>query len=462
MFVVLAGGESAARLLAFLTTAVLARRLGAASFGLLSIAIAVRLYLNTVVEGGIDSVGMREASVNPAFAATVAPALLVIRIAVAIAVAVIGGIAALTILPEPEGALIAAYGLALLPFALNLRWLVVGLGNAIAPAGARLAGEALILGAVLLFLREPGDVATMPLVQFLGEAAAALVLAGVARRVIGPLPRAAWAIARPYLHESRQLVLHAWLGLVIFNADLLLVRLFRTPAETGQYAVAYTIIGFLVNLGVVYYQSLLPALSNQLGLVAGGRGRYAHALEQVLLAAVPLAVGGVVIAGPLIQAIFGDGYVASAAPFAILVVSIPASWLRNVAQAGQVASRRSDALVKTSAVAAALNLGLNLWLIPIYGLPGAATATLCTEVIRTLIALGWSRTLGLPFPSLRFWWRPVLASGVMYAGIRAVGANLPVPAVILTGGVLYLLALAPIGGLRRLVRGDPAAPPAPD
>lgn len=461
MFVVLAGGESAARLLAFLTTAVLARRLGAASFGLLSVAMAVRLYLNTVVEGGVDSVGMREASVHPTFAATVAPALLVIRLVVAIGVALVGGLAALAFLPEPEGALIAAYGLSLLPFALNVRWLVVGLGNAIAPAVARLTGEALILGAVLLFLREPGDVAGMPLIQFAGEAAAALVLAGFVRRLIGPLPRTAWSIARPYFRESRQLVVHAWLGLVIFNADLLLVRLFRTPTETGQYAAAYTIIGFLVNLGVVYYQSLLPALSHQLGLADSGRGRYAHALEQVLLAAIPLAVGGAVIAGPLMRGIFGDGYIPSAAPFAILVASIPASWLRNVAQAGQVASRRSDALVKTSAVAAALNLGLNLWLIPRYGLTGAATATLGTEVIRTVIALGWSRALGLPFPSLRLWWRPVLAAGVMYGGIKALG-GLPVAAVIVAGGLIYLLALAPIGGLRRLVRGDPAAPLAPN
>lgn len=449
-FVVLAGGETGARLLTFATTVILTRRLGPTAFGLLSVATAVRLYLVCMVDGGIDSIGMREAAIQPSFAHRVAPALLVVRTTVAIVLALLVAIAGIAILPQPDGALLAACTLTLFPLALNVRWLLLGLGRTLPPALARLTGEALVFITVFVVLHDPGDVGLVPAAQVLGEGVAALLLAGVAARSLGPLPvRAAWKIARPILHESRPLVFHALLGLIIFNADVILLRAFRAPADAGYYAAAYLVIGFLINLGTVFYQSLLLGITRGEQRATGGHDRYAHALGQVLLAGIPVAVGGVLLAAPLMQAIFGSAYHAASLPFAILMVSVPASWLRNVAQAGQVANRRSDALLKTSLVAAGTNLGLNLWFIPRYGPVGAASVTLVTEVLRTSIALGWSRSIGLPGLTRRLWVRPLVGAGLMAAGLLAL-PTFPVWATVPAGIGLYALVVLPAGGLRRL------------
>lgn len=451
-FSVLALGEALARLVAFAATVLIARRLGAAAFGIISVAAAVRLYLVCMVEGGIDSIGLREAAAQSGFAQRIAPALVVIRVGVAALLVLLVAAIGFLFLPQPDGVLIALYSLTLLPLAANLRWLHLGLSSSVGPALTRLASESLMLLVVALALHEPSDLVRVPLAQFLGDATGALLLALLVGRVIGPLPiGSAWRTARPVLAESWPLVLHALLGLVMFNADLLMLRLFRGPAEVGQYAAAYTIIGFLVYLGVVYYQSLLPALSRDRQDSAAGVRTYALSLQQVLLAGAPVAVGGVLVSGGLIPFVFGGGYREAALPFALLAASLPASWLRNVAQAGQVAQRRSELLLRTSVVAVSVNLALNLLLIPRYGPVGAATATLATETIRTIIALSYSRGLGYPLPSVRMGWRPLL--GVILMALGLLGFRpLPVWVAIPFGVILYGAVVLPAGG-HRILRG---------
>lgn len=448
-FSVLALGEAVARLVAFTATVLIARRLGAAAFGIISVAAAVRLYLVSVVEGGIDSIGMREAAARSSFATEIAPALVVVRVGVAAGLVLLAAGAG-WLLPQPDGVLIALYSLTLLPLAANLRWLHLGHGSSVGPALTRLASESLMLLVVVLALHEPSDLVRVPLAQFLGDATGAVLLALLVGKALGRLPiRSAWRTARPVLAESWPLVLHALLGLVMFNADLLMLRLFRGAAEVGQYAAAYTIIGFLVYLGVVYYQSLLPVLSRET-LDPGARARtYTLSLRQVLLVGTPVAVGGALVARGLMPFIFGAGYRAAALPFALLAISVPASWLRNVAQAGQVAQRRSELLLRTSLIAVSINLALNFLLIPRYGPVGAAAATLATEALRALIALGYSRGLGFPLPNVQMAWRPVLGAALMGAGLL-VFPQLPVWLAIPLGAALYSAVVLPAGGHRAL------------
>ena len=62
-FIRLGVGEAAARLIAFATTFVIARRLGTEGLGVVSFAFAILLYLQRVVDAGFDlGIGIREAA----------------------------------------------------------------------------------------------------------------------------------------------------------------------------------------------------------------------------------------------------------------------------------------------------------------------------------------------------------------------------------------------------------------
>ena len=59
-------GEAAARLIGFIAMLVVARRVGASMYGVIGVATAVVLYLNRVVDGGLElGLGVREVARDP-------------------------------------------------------------------------------------------------------------------------------------------------------------------------------------------------------------------------------------------------------------------------------------------------------------------------------------------------------------------------------------------------------------
>jgi O-antigen/teichoic acid export membrane protein len=451
-FLVLGSGEAVARLVAFAATVYLARTLGATSYGIVGLALAVRLYFLCLVEGGIDSIGAREVAADPTRAAVLAPPLLAVRLAVAIGLVSVLGLVALLLLPQPDGVIIAGYALTLLPVALNTRWVAVGLGWSRAAVAGRIGGEAMMAIVVLLTVRGVHDLAKAPLAQLLGDGFAALVLASwLAREGMALTVHRDWTAARPVLRSALPLVGHAILGLVIFNSDFLFLRAYYNPTQLGYYAAAYTLVSFLLNLGVTYYQSLLPSLTRVSASVEARTGLYHTAMAQVFAAGFPLAVGGGLLAPLIIQLVFGDVYGPSTVALRILLLSIPAAFLRNVAQAALVAIGAQAAVFRTSVIAAACCLALNLALIPRYGILGAALATFLTETLRTIVVLGFARKAGFASAGLpRFW--PALLAGV------AMGAVLWVvrPGTLWTGlsiGVLAYGGVLTLGGGLRFRKG---------
>lgn len=359
------------------------------------------------------------------------------------------------ILPQPDATVLGIYGFTLVWVAANVRWVLLGLEQAVPVALARVAGEALVLLTVFLLVRGPADLATVPLAQFTGDALAALALLWWLRRSGVGLPfRLDRPIVEPLFRRSSQLMWNAVLGLMIFNADLLLLRVFRDSATVGYYAVAYTLVSFILNLGIAYSLSLLPALTRSWPQPAERQSLYDASAAHVMAAAFPIAAGGALLAPAIIGLFFGERYAPSAWALTLLLGSIPVAAMRNVPQAALIAGGRQELVLRTTAICAVVNLGLNLALIPHWGMTGAALATILTEAVRTSVTIALAARVGCSTGGLVRAWRPLLATGVMSAAILAIGRDqlwLPLSA----GIVVYALALVVIGGIRRNERGRP-------
>ena len=441
-------GDALARGIAFVATIYLARVLGVGGYGVVALAAAVTLYLAQLADFGVETLGIREVAEDPTAIDERVPPILLARMLIAAGLIVVTLPVALLLLPQPEGAVIAAYSLTLIPIAASSRWVHLGLESARPVGIARTIGESVMIILVLTLVRRTGDIWSVPLAQFAGESAAALLLLGLlARRGFGL--RVCWAPerVRPVFHRAWPLVAHGLLGLLIFNSDLVFLRLFRDLASVGYYAAGYTLISFLLNLGVAYGMALLPTLTRLGARTNEERDLYHTAQAQVFTAGLPVALGGALLAVELVQQVFGLSYLPAGAALQVLIWSVPVSLLRNVAISALVARSRQDQVLRTTTGSTVLNLVLNVVLIPRYGIMGAAWATVATELLRTILALRFAAEEGLVVLPLRRLGRATVSGLAMVALLMVVRpANLW--AAIAFGGIAYLGVLTAVGGVQ--------------
>lgn len=453
-FLALGGGEVAARVISFGATIYLARTVGASGYGHIAVAMAVILYLTYLTDCGVEVLGVREVAAAPARIGKLVPPVLSLRLAVAATIVLIIVALGLTVLPQPDGAVLAGYSLILLAVGGNTRWVHLGLERARFAAMARTAGEATMLALVLLLLRSADDLGLVPLAQFAGDMLAAILLAwGLSRAGHRLVMRWDLREAGHVVRPGSWLVANAIVGLLIYNSDLIFLRIFRTPEEVGHYAAAYTLISFLLNLGMTYGQSLLPTFTRLKPDPAQQRSLYHAAMAHVYAGAMPLAVGGSLVAGGLLRLVFGPQFITASTALIILLWSIPVAFFRNVPQTALIAAGRQEWVFRFTLISAVLNLVLNLTVIPRWGMLGAALATLGTEVVRTAITLRGASRAGFPLPSPARFWRASIATVAMMAALLVLQPGSVVASIFL-GVLAYSAVLILVRGIR-VRRGMP-------
>ena len=406
------------------------------------------IYLSRVADGGMDlGLGVREMAADREATIARAPAILTARVMVSVLLALVLGAIALVALPHPDGAVLAVFGLTLIPVGASSRWIYLGLEKTRAVAVARTIGEALMVLLVLVFVRGQQDLLVAPFAQFIGDSLAALLLLWwLVRRGIRLRVTFAWAAIRPLTRRAWPLVVSAMLGLLIYNSDLIFLRFFRGREEVGLYAAAYTLVSFLLNMGIAYSLSLLPTLTRTAAISSDHHGLYHTATAHVFAVGFPIALGGSLLAAQIIKVVFGTGYGDSVAALRVLMWAIPVSLLRDVPVIALMAWGREDRILRLTALAAVLNIALNLVLIPRYGLMGAAVATVATESVRMVVALVVVRALGFKLTTLGRFWRTLVAGAIM-AGLLIVASPSALWLAVILGASGYLLSLTMLGGV---------------
>lgn len=446
-FLALGSGEAISRLIAFGAVIYIARVLGADGYGVIAFAVGVNLYLSKIADFAIEWVGAKEIARHRQSFEHLASAIMGTRLALAVVITAVSILAAQWLLPQPERDIVSLYFLTMLPIAANTKWVHMGLEDARPIGLSRVLGESIGLAIVLLLLTGTAELWVPPVAQISSEAVVAILLFMVLKQR-GYRLRLSLDLktALPVFKAALPVLVHLLLGLLIYNSDLIFLRMFRDSAQVGYYAAAYTLISFLSNLGLTYGMSLLPTLTRLGAGTAEEKSLYHTALAQVYAVCIPISVGGCLLAAPIIDLAFGDPYSRSALVLAVLIWSIPMSTFRNVPWAALIARGRQDLLMKAIMYAAAANIAMNLVLIPPYGMLGAAAATIATECLVGFLMLKYAAGQALPFVTLKRLWKPSAAAIVMALAMLTVGVS-SLPVGFTAGVVAYLLALAVLGGI---------------
>ncbi|MFC4249317.1 flippase [Natribaculum luteum] len=165
--------------------------------------------------------------------------------------------------------------------------------------------------------------------------------------------------------------------------DIVLVGYFLSPVAVAFYTLAKQITDFVLAPAASLGFTISPNFgeqkaSNQLEQT---RVLYQTALTNALLLYVPAAAGLAIVARPFIRLVFGPDYLGAVPVLQIFAVFVVLQAVLNVTTDGldYLGRARERALAK--GVAAISNFGLNVLLIPIVGVVGAAVATVLTHSI---------------------------------------------------------------------------------
>ncbi len=256
-----------------------------------------------------------------------------------------------------------------------------------------------------------------------------------------PDPRLWWAILRFSIPFG---IIGFTLGLS-YKFDTVLLNIFHGDTVTGYYNSAYTLIFSIAVISNILNTSLYPSLTRQATTQPQTLPAiYERVLLYLLAIALPIAVGGSILANQLVQFLYGDGYADSMAALRILLWVIPfmfcTEFLGYVILIMGAEKRVARAIILSTTV----NVALNLLLIPIYGLLAAAIMTVVTEAI-LLAQYGWLlRDLLHKMDWGRVLWRPLLAAAIMGVCVFLL-QGIPLAANIVIGAMLYGVLLLAFG-----------------
>lgn len=447
-FAALGGGEALARLAAFGATVYLGRTLGPAVFGSIAFATAILLYLTQLADGGVELVGVPivarasqrvDEVVGPIFAA---------RLLFALALTVVTVVISLTLLPSPDDMLLALFALTLPLAAASARWVHLGLEQTGWIGIARTLGEVVTLLLVVALVSDATQVGFVPLATFAGQAVMTMLLIVGLRPHGWRLPlRLDWSAAKPTFDRSRHLLMFTLLGLLLFNFDLVFIRLVRGRSEAGLYSAAYTLIAFGANLIVAFAHTVMPTLARLDSDREQRATMFQRSVWQAFALALPAGVGAALVADQILLTVFGSSFASGVPAMRILAWYLPLAALRELPVVALIAAGEEKALLRVNAWTVVANVILVVAIVPLYGLIGAAVATAATEVVRLWLAASAAGRAGYPAIKLRPLWGPIVASAAMAALILlvrpgALWTSLPLGA--LAYGAVFALTQWPL------------------
>jgi O-antigen/teichoic acid export membrane protein len=177
------------------------------------------------------------------------------------------------------------------------------------------------------------------------------------------------------------------LTFINYKVDIYLVNFFLSPVSAGIYIIAVQLSEKLWILSYSAATVLLPRLSELSNDEEKRKVITPFICRWVVLMTLAGAIILFTIAHPLIQLLFGELFTDAVKPLVLLLPGIVAfSGLRIIASA--IAARgRPEINLYISLVVVALNVTMNLLLIPIYGLSGAALSTSVSYIICFILGL---------------------------------------------------------------------------
>jgi O-antigen/teichoic acid export membrane protein len=224
--------------------------------------------------------------------------------------------------------------------------------------------------------------------------------------------------------------------------DRYLIAVLKDQSEVGVYSVAIRIASAVLFL-LIAFRTAWPAFAYSIEDDREARRAYSFVLTYVVYLTCWAALALGLLAPWLVHLLARNpAFYRASDAVALLSFAAAAYAAYTVLAIGSGRARKTQGNWVIAGLAAAVNVGLNVALIPPYGMVGAAIATLVAYVALFLGMVAYAQRV-YPVP---YQWRRVLTASALAAGLTALGSGLHVPlAVAILLSLAYPLALLPLG-----------------
>jgi len=221
---------------------------------------------------------------------------------------------------------------------------------------------------------------------------------------------------------------------IYFKGDAIILSLTRGYADVGIYGAAYKILEVLITVPILFMGLVLPYLSRSFAQkdTRAFNKAMQKAWDALCLITLPMVVGTIVLARPIMMIIAGEGYNDSAAVLRILIIASGIIFLGSLFTHAIVAVNQQKYMIKYYAIAAVLAVILYILYIPTYTYYAAACVTVLAEALIAIAAFVKVKQTAHFKLSLNIFFKALILSLIMGAILYLLQS-------------LYILILIPVG-----------------
>jgi O-antigen/teichoic acid export membrane protein len=391
--------------LGFFSMAYMARYLGAANYGIISFALAFTAIFAILADIGLSYLMMREVARDKSLASKYILNISVMKI---VLVTVTFGLIALTVnlMGYPQQTINVVYVIGLYVIFNSFNGMFYSIFQAHERMEylsiAQVLNAALILAGIILAIKHNYSIAGFGWIYFLATAATLVYSLVITRwkfpdSLLWP-PRKTdwdWGFCKQIIKQAWPFALTSVFATIYYYISTVMLSKMEGDEAVGWYNAAFRLMLLPLFVPTVFNTAIFPVMAQfSISSKASLEFTYQRYFKYMLLLGIPIGVGTTLVSDQFIVLIFGKGYEPAVITLQILIWSVVFIFMGSVF--GRLIESLNKQVIATiyCGIGAALNVVLNLLLIPRYSYTGAAASMVATEFAVLFLAAIFCFRLG--------------------------------------------------------------------
>ncbi len=190
-------------------------------------------------------------------------------------------------------------------------------------------------------------------------------------------------LIKPILAASWPIGMLGLMTATMLNTDTVMIGWFRSIADVGYYAAAQRIMQIVFLIPGLLTTALFPSMMKFIDQREKFESIIGRMIAILALVAIPMTIGGVLLAKDIMHIVYGNAYLAGASSFVVMSLVFLPGFISPLLGNALFALSKERKLIAYVLLGIAGNAIFNLLFIPVFGIVGGALSTLVNQTIIT-------------------------------------------------------------------------------